>query len=109
MCPVSEMKRSVAFYRDLLGAAPVYESEGWSEFRLPNGVRLGLHGGASGESRGGFVLGLEVASLVDAKARLEAAGHAVPGEPHEIPGGREITVVDPDGNAIQLMEYGAKG
>ena len=55
------------------------------------------------------MLGLEVTSRADVRARLEAAGHVVTGELHEIPGGREIPVDDPDGNSIQLMEYAAKG
>jgi extradiol dioxygenase family protein len=42
ICPVAEMGRAAAFYRDVLGLTPGYQSEHWSEFRLGD-VRIGLH------------------------------------------------------------------
>lgn len=106
MCYVSEMAPAVAFYRAVLGARPVHESEHWSEFALPGGTRLGLHPGGSGGATGGFIPGLIVASLSSATERITAAGYAVPREPHPIPGGIEIELADPDGNRVQLIELG---
>ena len=39
---VSDMARSVAFYRDVLGMAVRFESEKWTEFETP-GSTLALH------------------------------------------------------------------
>jgi lactoylglutathione lyase len=39
---VSEMKRSVAFYRDILGLPLKFESPGWTEFST-EGAILALH------------------------------------------------------------------
>jgi lactoylglutathione lyase len=39
---VSEMKRSVAFYRDILGLPLKFESPGWTEFST-DGTILALH------------------------------------------------------------------
>lgn len=39
---VSEMKRSVTFYRDVLGMALRFESPGWTEFAT-EGATLALH------------------------------------------------------------------
>ena len=39
---VSDMNRSVAFYRDVLGLKLQFQSSGWSQFDV-GGVGLGLH------------------------------------------------------------------
>ena len=44
MVTVSDMKRSVEFYRDKLGLTLKFESPGWSEF-LTGSSTLALHGG----------------------------------------------------------------
>ena len=42
---VSDMKRSVSFYRDMLGLPLKFESPGWSEFAT-DGATLALHASA---------------------------------------------------------------
>jgi catechol 2,3-dioxygenase-like lactoylglutathione lyase family enzyme len=44
MVTVSDMKRSIEFYRDKLGLPLKFESPGWSEF-LTGASTLALHGG----------------------------------------------------------------
>ena len=44
MVTVSDMKRSIEFYRDKLGLPLKFESPGWSEF-LTGSSTLALHGG----------------------------------------------------------------
>jgi catechol 2,3-dioxygenase-like lactoylglutathione lyase family enzyme len=44
MVTVSDMARSVAFYRDVLGLPLRFESPQWTEFETP-GTTLALHGG----------------------------------------------------------------
>ena len=39
---VCDMKRSVSFYRDVLGLPPKFESPGWTEFAT-EGATLALH------------------------------------------------------------------
>lgn len=104
MCYVSAMNLAVAFYRAVLGSEPIHQSEHWSEFALPGGIRLGLHPGGSSGGRGGFIPGLIVASLAAASERITAAGYVLPAAPHPIPGGLEIELADPDGNRVQLIE-----
>lgn len=40
---VSDMDRSVEFYRDRLGLKPVEISPGWAEFELTDDFHLGMH------------------------------------------------------------------
>ena len=49
MVNVSDMHRSVAFYRDILGLRRKFESPGWSEFDT-GGTTLALHPGAPATS-----------------------------------------------------------
>ena len=50
MVLVSDMGRSVRFYRDVLGIPLNFESPDWSEFKTGKTV-LALHGGGKPESR----------------------------------------------------------
>src|SRR5580692_10976943 len=60
MVNVSDMGRSIAFYRDTLGLPLKFESPGWSEFET-GGTTLALHtaapASASGNSQSGPVAG----------------------------------------------------
>ena len=105
-CPVSDMDRATAFYRDELGLTPSYESEHWTSFPLGNGVQLCLHGGGGAEG-GGFVVGFLTSDIVSLRKRLIAAGVTV-GEYHSIPRGVVMNVSDPDGNRLQATQLGAK-
>ncbi len=46
---VSDMKRSIEFYRDVLGLPVKFESPGWTEF-ANEGSTIALHPAGSGES-----------------------------------------------------------
>jgi catechol 2,3-dioxygenase-like lactoylglutathione lyase family enzyme len=113
---VSDMERSVAFYR-LLGVA--VEAEPGARHvgvTLPNGMLLEFDtlgfaaawdSGVTGETGSGVVIGFSVASreAVDALyAALTAAGHAGHQQPYDaFWGARYAIVEDPDGNSIGLM------
>lgn len=105
-CPVTDMKRAVAFYRDVLGLEPSYQSGHWTSFPLGNNVQLGLHGGG-GTTGGGFVVGFLTADIAALKTTLIAAGIEV-GEFHDIPRGVVMNVTDPDGNRLQATQLGIK-
>jgi lactoylglutathione lyase len=109
---VSDMKRSVAFYRDVIGLPLRFESPGWSEFAT-DGATLALHAGgpagASGEDpdhlpAGRCRPGFSVANLDEFHQRM--VGHQVPclQEPKETFGARIAQYADPDGLTISVGE-----
>jgi catechol 2,3-dioxygenase-like lactoylglutathione lyase family enzyme len=75
---VSDIERSLAFYRDLLGI-PLESDEdaSWAEATLPSGVRFALHRAHGDEPElgsGTLRVDLEVADIEEAAAQLRAAG-----------------------------------
>lgn len=96
------MARSLAFYRETLGLEPTFVSDHWSDFDL-GGVRLGLHLGSGGP--GGFVPTL---ACHDLPALKESAGSWLQGDYHQTPSGVLITLVDADGNILQVIQPGSR-
>ena len=116
MVNVSDMSRSVAFYRDVLGLGLKFESPGWSEFDT-GGTTLALHGatraagGEGGSQRGGPVagtcsLGFSVTDLNRTYAELRERGaqFVMPPTDQVNEGIRLAVCVDPDGLAISFAE-----
>ena len=113
---VSDMGRSVAFYRDTLGLPLRFESPGWTEFAT-GGATLALHqseGPASGpdrvraEAAGECRPGFEVPDLDAFHQRMVA--HQVPclQEPAAVFGTRLARYADPDGLALSVGEARGK-
>ena len=85
MIIVSDMHRSVAFYRDTLGLRLKFESPGWSEFET-GATTLALHPGTraaggeaasqTGPAAGTCSLGFSVPNLNSTYAELASAEHA---------------------------------
>jgi lactoylglutathione lyase len=108
---VSDMKRSVAFYRDTLGLPLRFETPGWTEFAT-DGATLALHSaerssaaeGASGSLAGGCRPGLSVASLDDFHRRMLAHGVVCLQEPKMTFGAKIAQYRDPDGLTISVSE-----
>ncbi len=109
---VSDMSRSIAFYRDLLGLRLVSESNEWSEFEV-SPAHLALHWSSVHEEVPGEVtipagraeLIFEVDDLDASCAEIRQKGGAVDG-PKELEG-IEVRVAflrDPDGMSVELME-----
>jgi predicted enzyme related to lactoylglutathione lyase len=104
-----DVRRLLPFYRDLLGFRPQFEGDGFVAFEGSGGPQLGLgkHSDVSGKSKDPFRMMLNV-SVADCKAeyeRLKAAGVEFIREPS--PEGEDLimaTLLDPDGNVIQLMQ-----
>jgi lactoylglutathione lyase len=115
MVNVSDMSRSVAFYRDVLGLALKFESPGWSEFQT-GATTLALHhaqASAGGEDRapkgpvaGTCSIGFSVEDLATTHRELAARGarFVLPPTEQVDEGIRLAVCVDPDGLAISFAE-----
>jgi lactoylglutathione lyase len=114
MVNVSDMGRSVAFYRDTLGLPLRLESPGWSEFDT-GGTTLALHlaprpaaGGAppAGPQAGSCSIGFSVKNLEETYAELKSRGVRFVMTPtlQENEGIRLAVCIDPDGLAVSFAE-----
>jgi lactoylglutathione lyase len=111
---VSEMGRSVAFYRDVVGIPLKFESPGWTEF-VTEGATLALHksdapapvkGTHGAEHAGQCRAGFQVPNFDEFHKRM--AEHNVPcvQEPTETFGVRIAQYVDPDGLIFSVSGAG---
>ncbi len=109
---VSDMKRAVSFYRDVIGLPLRFESPGWTEFAT-EGATLALHASEESNSEGHDSQrlpagrcrpGLSVPNLDEFHKRMVEMNVPCIQEPTEIFGARLAQYVDPDGLAISLSE-----
>jgi lactoylglutathione lyase len=109
---VSDMRRAVAFYRDVLGLPLKFESPGWTEFAT-DGATLALHAGegpppAKDEPHrvpaGRCRPGLSVPNLDEFHKRMTANNVPCVQEPRETFGARIAQYADPDGLVISVSE-----
>ena len=107
---VSDMERSVAFYRDVVGIPLKFESPGWAEF-VTDGATLALHKSDAStpvretqgaEQAGQCRAGFQVQNLDEFHKRM--TDHDVPciREPTETFGVRIAQYVDPDGLILSV-------
>jgi catechol 2,3-dioxygenase-like lactoylglutathione lyase family enzyme len=102
---------SAAFYRDLLGKAPVEESPTFALFALASGVMLGLWSRhtvepAAAAAGGGGELAFTVAdrAAVDAThADWQKRGLPILQAPTELDFGRTFVALDPDGHRLRVF------
>ncbi len=105
---VSDLDRSIAWYRDTLGFELIYrmEEEAWCE--LGTGVErvnLGLSQVEEAGGKGGATLTFGVEDIEAAKAELDSREVRQDGPIRDIPGlVRLLTFYDPDDNALMLYE-----
>jgi predicted enzyme related to lactoylglutathione lyase len=114
---VSDMPRSVAFYRDVFGLPLRFESPEWTEFAT-EGATLALHAsgapapgkGNSPQNAAGMCRpGLTVPNLDDFHARMIEHGVPCLQEPTDEVGVRLAQYADPDGLAISVSEARSAG
>jgi lactoylglutathione lyase len=114
MVNVSDMGRSIAFYRDTLGFALRFETPGWSEFETGT-TTLALHlapasadqlHGRSRPAAGTCSLGFSVTDLDAIHAQLQSRGARFVMPPMDQPaeGIRLAVCIDPDGLAISFAQ-----
>jgi catechol 2,3-dioxygenase-like lactoylglutathione lyase family enzyme len=102
--PVTDVQRSLAFYRDTLGLEEVRAADGWAELDA-NGLHIGLNATESPSGGGGGVIAFQPEGGLDAAVeQLRGDGVEIAGEISEHPWGRVATFKDPDGNDLQLYE-----
>jgi len=115
---VSDMKRSVAFYRDVIGLPLKFDSPEWSEFAT-DGATLALHKSGPAEagpsqaevadhdsahSAGTCRPGLSVRDLDAFHARMVEHHVTCTQQPKDLFGSKIAQYLDPDGLAISVSE-----
>lgn len=115
MVVVSDMARSVAFYRDLLGIPLKFESPEWTEF-LTGVTTLALHGGGlapdaaakgNGDKYAGTCsIGFNVQDVDKTYEELKAKGakFVMPPTQREGEGIKLAVCIDPDGLPIAFAQ-----
>jgi lactoylglutathione lyase len=114
---VSDMKRAVSFYRDVIGLPLRFESPGWTEFAT-DGATLALHPSEASNSAseasnserdnpqhvpaGRCRPGLSVPNLDQSHKRMVEMNVACVQEPMEVFGARTAQYLDPDGLSISV-------
>jgi catechol 2,3-dioxygenase-like lactoylglutathione lyase family enzyme len=105
---VSDLDRSVAWYRDTLGFELLYrlDEEAWCELETGvERVNLGLSQVEEAGGKGGATLTFGVEDIEAAKAELDSSGVRQDGPIRDIPGlVRLLTFYDPDDNALMLYQ-----
>ena len=105
---VSDLDRSIAWYRDTLGFELLYrfEGEAWCELGTSvERVNLGLSEVEEAGGKGGATLTFGVEDIEAAKSELDSLGVRQDGPIRDIPGlVRLLTFYDPDDNALMLYE-----
>jgi lactoylglutathione lyase len=119
MIVVSDMQRSVEFYRDLLGIPLKFQSPDWTEFNT-GATTLALHGGGiprkdqdSGDqskTAGACSIGFNVEDVDKTYDELRAKGiqFVMPPTQREGEGIKLAVCVDPDGMPISFAQLMAR-
>jgi len=102
---VSDMPRSIAFYRDTLGLLLKFESPHWSEF-ANEGSTIALHPASAENPAGTCQLGFSLEEGLDAlHEKLTAQGVKVVMAPRDEQFGlRQAVYADPDGLRFTLAQ-----
>ena len=115
MVIVSDMERSVEFYRDKLGIPLKFQSPEWTEF-LTGTTTLALHGGGVAPSgppagdpskqAGTCSIGFNVESVDETYEQLKAKGinFVMPPTQREGEGIRLAVCIDPDGLPVSIAQ-----
>ncbi|HZQ90522.1 MAG TPA: VOC family protein [Terriglobales bacterium] len=104
MVVVKDMKRSTAFYRDVLGLSVRFESPEWTQLDAGN-IGVGLHGQSQqlhSDKTNAVQFGFYVDDVQKTVADLKKKGVHVVMEPKKEDFGWLAIIADPDGYHIQL-------
>ena len=101
--PVTDLDRSVIFYRDVLGLKILLMEDGWAEFDL-DGQRLALHREIINEPSHGATIYFKANSIEEEIESLKQKGVSFKGKLKIYSYGKLICFADPDGNMLGLYE-----
>ena len=107
---VSNMEKSVKFYRDTLGLKIKTKSKDWTEF-FNNDTVLALHPArkkGSLKTGSGMLVGFEVGDLDSTVKALKGKKVKFFKRPKEEPFGKHAIIQDPDGHLISIAEIKEK-
>ena len=115
MVVVSDMQRSIEFYRDKLGISLKFESPDWTEFQTGS-TTLALHGGGvaptgppagdPSKQAGHCSIGFNVEDVDKTYAELQAKGirFVMPPTQREGEGIKLAVAIDPDGLPVSFAQ-----
>lgn len=107
---VSNMEKSVKFYRDTLGLPIKTKSKDWTEF-FNNDTVMALHPAkkkSNIKTGSGMLVGFEVGDLEATVKKLNEKRVKFFKKPKEEPFGKHAIVQDPDGHLISIAEIKEK-
>ena len=107
---VSNMEKSVKFYRDTLGLPIKTKSNDWAEF-FNNDTVLALHPAKKKnkiKTGSGMLVGFEVGDFDSTIKKLKEKRIRFFKKPKEEPFGRHAIIQDPDGHLISIAEIKEK-
>jgi len=110
---VDDLKKSINFYRDILGLQIKQETEDWVEFSKGTATVLALHPSKRQHSKKqrkppGMLIGFNVNDLHEYCAGLQLNKVKFYKKESEEPFGRHAIIEDPDSNLISLVEPRSK-
>ena len=102
---VSDMKRSIRFYRDTLGMDLKQESKDWTEFSS-RGTVLALHPAKRKriKKNNGILVGFSISDFDDVINSLKKKGVKFYKKPKQEPFGKHTIIQDPDGHLISIVQ-----
>lgn len=107
---VSNMEKSIKFYKDTLGLPVKTKSKDWTEFFNKDTV-LALHPAKKKgkiQAGSGMLIGFEVSDLDATVKSLKAKRVKFFKKPKEEPFGKHAIVQDPDGHLVSIAEIREK-
>ena len=107
---VSDMKKSLMFYREILGMELKKESEDWIEFVKHGSTVLALHPAKKRKitKNNSMLVGFNVNNLESVCSELEKKEVKFYKRLTEEPFGKHAIIKDPDGHLISLVEMISK-
>jgi lactoylglutathione lyase len=109
---VRDMKKSIEFYRDVLGMQLKRESENWVELSKGSSTVLALHPARKSpentQKQTGMLVGFNVTDLQDVCRELEKKKVKFYKKQTEENFGKHAIIEDPDGHLVSLVELSSK-
>lgn len=105
MLMAADMRRAVAFYRDVIGLEEVFVSDFWTELRHGDAI-IALHGGHDG-SRNPTGLSFQYEDVLVMAERIAEAGARILQPPQQREGDPVLLGIfrDTEGNEVFITQY----